>query len=72
MKSMWLVCRSFIIPSTTNSNSPVWNGIAEKIVVARIDEVLPHPNADRLVLCKLNDGKEEHIVLTGAPNLYPV
>jgi phenylalanyl-tRNA synthetase beta chain len=42
----------------------------EKIVVASISEVLPHPNADRLVLCKLFDGKQEHIVLTGAPNLF--
>jgi phenylalanyl-tRNA synthetase beta chain len=42
----------------------------EKIVVAQIDEVMPHPNADRLVLCKLNDGQQEHIVLTGAPNLF--
>ncbi len=43
----------------------------EKIVVAEINEVLPHPNADRLVLCKLKDGQVEHVVLTGAPNLYP-
>lgn len=43
----------------------------QKIIVARIDEVMPHPNADRLVLCRLNDGSEEIIVLTGAPNLYP-
>jgi len=43
----------------------------EKFIVARVDEVIPHPNADRLVLCKLFDGKEEIIVLTGAPNLYP-
>ena len=44
---------------------------AEKIVVAQIDEVMPHPNADRLVLCRLKDGRDELIVLTGAPNLYP-
>jgi phenylalanyl-tRNA synthetase beta chain len=43
----------------------------EKIVVAQIDEVMPHPNADRLVLCRLQDGQQEHIVLTGAPNLFP-
>ncbi|HEY3344186.1 MAG TPA: phenylalanine--tRNA ligase subunit beta [Anaerolineaceae bacterium] len=43
----------------------------EKIVVASISEVLPHPNADRLVLCRLDDGRQEHVVLTGAPNLYP-
>ncbi|MDD5370186.1 MAG: phenylalanine--tRNA ligase subunit beta [Anaerolineaceae bacterium] len=42
----------------------------EKIVVAQIDEVMPHPNADRLVLCRLNDGLKEHTVLTGAPNLF--
>lgn len=42
----------------------------EKIVAAEVTEVMPHPNADRLVLCRLDDGIEEHIVLTGAPNLY--
>jgi phenylalanyl-tRNA synthetase beta chain len=50
------------------------SGIAwdkEKIVVAEVRAVEPHPNADRLVLCDLYDGKQEHVVLTGAPNLYP-
>lgn len=42
-----------------------------KIVTASVLEVMPHPNADRLVLCRLNDGVGEQIVLTGAPNLYP-
>lgn len=42
----------------------------EKIVVGSISEVMPHPNADRLTLCKLFDGRVEHIVLTGAPNLF--
>jgi phenylalanyl-tRNA synthetase beta chain len=43
----------------------------DKIVTAAVYEVMPHPNADRLVLCRLDDGEREHIVLTGAPNLYP-
>lgn len=43
----------------------------DKIVVAQIEEVMPHPNADRLVLCRLNDGRETLTVLTGAPNLFP-
>ena len=43
----------------------------DKFVVAQIDEVMPHPNADRLVLCRLNDGSQDLVVLTGAPNLYP-
>ncbi len=42
----------------------------EKIVVAAISEVMPHPNADRLTLCKLFDGERDHVVLTGAPNLF--
>jgi phenylalanyl-tRNA synthetase beta chain len=46
-----------------------WN--PEKIVVGRVLEVMPHPNADRLVLCRLDDGREMHTVLTGAPNLFP-
>ncbi len=41
----------------------------DKFVVAQIDEVSPHPNADRLVLCRLQDGTGEITVLTGAPNL---
>ncbi len=44
---------------------------ADKIVVGAIYEVMPHPNADRLVLCRLHDGTQEHLVLTGAPNLFP-
>ena len=55
--------------SDTKINGLAWD--PEKIVVASVSEVMPHPNADRLVLCKLFDGQQEHIVLTGAPNLYP-
>jgi phenylalanyl-tRNA synthetase beta chain len=44
----------------------------EKIVVAAILEVMPHPNADRLTLLRLDDGSgKEQVVLTGAPNLFP-
>lgn len=43
----------------------------DKIVVGEVREVLPHPDADRLVLCRLHDGEKEHTVLTGAPNLFP-
>src|SRR3989304_7056007 len=42
----------------------------DKLVVAAITEVMPHPDADRLVLCRLTDGNQEQVVLTGAPNLY--
>lgn len=42
----------------------------DKIVVAEIREVKPHPNADRLTLLDLYDGQQEHVVLTGAPNIF--
>ena len=43
-----------------------------KIVVAQILEVMPHPNADRLTLLRLDDGSgKDQTVLTGAPNLFP-
>ncbi len=45
---------------------------AEKIVTCNILEVLPHPNADRLVLASVDYGAPEpHTVVTGAPNLFP-
>jgi phenylalanyl-tRNA synthetase beta chain len=53
---------------------PMANGLAwdpATIVIARILEVMPHPNADRLTLLRVDDGSgEEQIVLTGAPNLF--
>ncbi len=45
---------------------------ADKFVVAQVNEVMPHPDADRLVLCRLFDGNQELVVLTGAPNFYPM
>ncbi len=40
----------------------------EGVVVAEITAVEPHPNADRLVVCQVNDGQEQHTVVCGAPN----
>src|SRR6185436_1800176 len=43
----------------------------DKIVVAQILEVMPHPNADRLVLADINYGAAQpHRVVTGAPNIF--
>lgn len=49
------------------------NGIGwdrDKIVVAEIREVKPHPNADKLTLLDLYDGEKDQVVLTGAPNIF--
>jgi phenylalanyl-tRNA synthetase beta chain len=47
----------------------VWD--REKIVIAQIVEVKPHPNADRLVLADVNyGGAALHQVVTGASNIF--
>ncbi len=40
----------------------------DKVVVGEILEVNPHPDADKLVVCKVSSGEEEHQVVCGAPN----
>ena len=46
------------------------------VVVARVEKVAPHPQADRLVVTEVNDGHRTYQVVCGAPNvqagvLYP-
>jgi len=40
------------------------------VVVGRIEEVQPHPNAERLTICLVNVGREELLqIVCGAPNV---
>ena len=41
----------------------------ETVVVGRVVEVLPHPNADRLKLCRVDGGNGIVPVVCGAPNV---
>jgi phenylalanyl-tRNA synthetase beta chain len=51
------------------SDHLVWD--RQKIVLGAIREVLPHPNADRLVMAMVDYGAGElEQVVTGAPNLF--
>ena len=44
----------------------------DKILTCNILQVLPHPDADRLVLAEVDyGGPQPHTVVTGAPNLFP-
>lgn len=44
----------------------------QRIRVAEVVEVKPHPDADRLVLAVVNYGEQEYeTCVTGAPNLFP-
>jgi len=47
----------------------VIGGSWDKIVVGKILEVKPHPNADRLRLATVDMGKGQQTVVCGAPNL---
>ena len=39
------------------------------VVAAEVREVTPHPNADKLRVCRVFDGNTEHQVVCGAPNV---
>ena len=41
----------------------------DTITVSRILDILPHPNATRLAVCKLDAGNKEVSVVCGAPNI---
>ena len=44
------------------------NGL-EDIIVAEVTHRIKHPNADRLNLCKVFDGKSTFPIVCGAPNI---
>ncbi len=63
-----------IVDKLTTSGSEVEEVIDRSsefnnIVVAKVEEVKKHPNADKLFLCKVNDGNEIFSVVCGAPNV---
>lgn len=43
----------------------------DRVVTARIEAIEKHPKADRLHLCRVFDGANQHRVVCGAPNLEP-
>ncbi|OGV55823.1 MAG: phenylalanine--tRNA ligase subunit beta [Lentisphaerae bacterium GWF2_52_8] len=44
------------------------NDIPDGIVVAEIIERKPHPNADKLSVCRVSSGRDEWQIVCGAPN----
>ena len=43
----------------------------DQVIVAKIEAVRPHPNADKLLLCDVNDGTQKMQVVCGATNVRP-
>ena len=50
--------------------TPLFHDLAE-IVVGLVEAAEPHPDADRLTLCRVNVGSETFEVVCGAPNVRP-
>ena len=43
----------------------------ENVVVGRIEKIEPHPDADKLVICRMDVGQDELVqIVTGAPNVF--
>src|SRR5690554_1825364 len=52
----------------TNPYAPAFSGI----VVAKVMEVQPHPDADKLRVCAVDDGSGQPLqIVCGAPNVEP-
>ncbi|MEL7312495.1 MAG: phenylalanine--tRNA ligase subunit beta [Pseudomonadota bacterium] len=43
--------------------------IDERVVVARVESVAQHPDADKLKVCEVTDGTSQHTIVCGAPNV---
>ncbi len=41
----------------------------KNILIGQIEEIAPHPNADKLIVCQVNIGSETVQIVTGAPNV---
>jgi phenylalanyl-tRNA synthetase beta chain len=59
----------FLMTSSELESLTDWGKLLEGLVVGKVEEVRPHPNADRLRLATLNIGKQKIHVVCGAPNL---
>ncbi len=57
-----------MLGAPVESVTPLHQDLGE-IIVAEVERVEPHPNADRLTLCSVNNGVEVVEVVCGAPNV---
>lgn len=64
-----VAARLAMLGAPVDAITPLHGGLRE-IVVARVEAVRPHPNADRLRVCTVDDGTgARHNVVCGAPNV---
>ncbi|MFN3967241.1 MAG: YtpR family tRNA-binding protein, partial [Endomicrobiia bacterium] len=61
-----LLSIGFEVSEITNIRTGLKN-----IVTAEIKSIAKHPNADKLTICTVYDGKNEHSIVCGAKNIKP-
>ena len=60
-----------MIMSGSNLETCEYFGDMERVVVGRIEKIEPHPDADKLVICRMDVGEEDLLqIVTGAPNVF--
>ncbi len=59
-----LTMRGFEVEEVFSPGEPI-----KDLVVAKIEELKPHPNADKLTLCQVTDGSQEYEIVCGANNM---
>lgn len=62
-------CDAMTLSGTKVETCTVLDKNLEKIVVGQIMSIEKHPNADKLVICQVNIGKETVQIVTGADNM---
>ncbi|MDO5490857.1 MAG: phenylalanine--tRNA ligase subunit beta [Bacillota bacterium] len=64
-------CDRMIMSGSNLETCEVFGGDIEKVVVGRIEAIEPHPDADKLVICRMDVGQEDLLqIVTGAPNVF--
>lgn len=62
-------CDAMTLTGTKVENYARLDKNLEKIVVGQIEKIEKHPDADKLIVCQVNIGKEIIQIVTGAPNV---
>ncbi len=58
------------LSGTKVENYKAFDEYLENIVIGQIEKIEKHPNADKLVICRVNTGDTVHQIVTGAPNVF--
>ena len=64
-------CDRMIMSGSNLETCQVFGEGIDKVVVGRIEKIEPHPDADKLVICRMDVGQDDLLqIVTGAPNVF--